>query len=220
MKLDLHVHTKYSIDALIEPAQLVRKARSLGIIPIITDHNTVDAAGEFSKLNFDFVLGEEVHTAENFDVIGLYLTEKINRGLPFEEIVDKIKEQGGLVYLPHPFDTTRSGIGKEMISLAKKVDIIEAFNARTMLNKVNEEAAALAEKYQKPKGAGSDSHFLFEFGSTYVNLKDFDLENPKELLRQLKSKNAKITGKKAPIYARGSAEIVKLLSKLGIIKKS
>jgi predicted metal-dependent phosphoesterase TrpH len=214
MKVDFHVHTKYSIDALISIDDLIKKSRKLGIVPAVTDHNNIDAHAELRKRDAEFIGGEEIKTEEGFDLIGLYINEKIEKKTPFAEAVDRIKEQGGLVYLPHPFDVTRSGIGKERISLVKKVDIVEVFNARTIFENANKEANEVAEQYRKQKGAGSDSHFLFEFGSTYVEMEECDLENQKELLKKLK--NANIIGKKAPFYVRGAADIVATLKKVGL----
>lgn len=218
MKIDFHVHTEYSIDALLLLKDLVKKSAASGIVPAVTDHNTIDAHAELERTykGFKFIAGEEIKTKEGFDLIGLYLNEKIERRTPFEEAVDGIKSQGGLVYLPHPFDVTRSGIGKQYIKLAKKVDIVEVFNARSIFGNSNQEALQLANALKKLKGAGSDSHFGLEFGRTYVELEDFDVDNSKDLIRKLKK--GKINGEPAPFYVRGAADIVARLKKLGIIK--
>lgn len=220
MRIDFHVHTEYSIDSLIKLKELAQRANALKIIPAITDHNNIAAHQKLKKIkNFEFIPGEEITVAEGFDLIGLYLNKAIERKTPFAEAIDLIREQGGLVYLPHPFDITRSGIKKEDARLAEKVDIIEAFNARSIIGDSNNYATALAEKYKKPKGAGSDSHFLLEFGKTYVELGEFDINEPKELMKKLRDKRSRAIIKGAPFYVRGAADIVAHLKKLGIIQR-
>lgn len=216
MRIDFHVHTNHSIDTLIRPRDLAAKSRKLGIIPAITDHNTISCHAEMRSLGAQFIPGEEVETDKG-DLTGLYLTEEIPKGTQFLDTVDKIKEQGGIVYLPHMYDYGRAGKHVEEEEAAK-ADIIEVFNARCMKREYNEKAMAFAEKHKKLKAAGTDSHFLFEFGSTYTELPDFDIDNPKALLKALR--NAKHTTKKAPIYVRGTTITAmyckKLLRRLGI----
>jgi len=216
MKIDFHVHTNHSIDTLIRIRNLAAKSKRLGIIPAITDHDTTSGHEEASSIGMPFIPGQEV-TTDKGHLIGLYMTEQIEKGTPFLEALDRIKEQGALVYLPHMYDRGRS---KKHPSdeEASKADIIEIFNARCMRKEYNEKAMAFAKKHNKPKAAGTDSHFLFEFGTTYTELPDFDIENPKALLKALQ--NAKHTTKTAPIYVRGTTMAVmfgkKLLRKLGI----
>ena len=197
MKVDFHVHTNFSIDGMIKIEDLAKKAKELGIIPVISDHNTIDGAKEFRKTGVRFIAGEEIRTTKG-DLIGLFLTEEIPKGLSFQETIDRIKEQGGLSYLPHMYDLKRHGCGDESAVL---VDLIEVFNARCLDSRLNERALETAKSLGKPGVAGSDSHFLFEFGKTYVEMQEFDIENPKELLKALE--NSEITGKKIPFYMRG-----------------
>ena len=205
MKIDFHVHTNSSLDSSIKPDELAKKAESLGIIPAITDHNTTES---WEKMKSTFIPGEEIRTTAG-DLIGLFLTEEIPKHLSFEESIDKIKGQGGLSYLPHMYDKTRYGCGDEFADL---IDIIEVFNGRC-LDVFNELAAETARNLDKPGAGGSDSHFLFEFGRTYTEVPEFDMENPKELLQALG--NARITGRKAPFYARGTTTLVKMGRKIG-----
>lgn len=209
MKLDFHCHTNYSPDSIIKPRELAAKAKWLGIIPAITDHNTVAAHSELKKLGMQFIPAEEIRTMEG-DLIALYIQEVIPKKTPFLEAVDRIKEQGGLAYLPHMYDITRHGVAIE--HLARRVDIIESFNARCPLQKYNDDARKFSEKYSLPTGAGSDSHFLFEFGSTCIEAKDFDYRDPKALMRALKT--VRIIEKKAPMFVRGSTLAVKFLKKI------
>jgi len=202
MKVDFHVHTDFSIDGLIKVGELARKSKELGVIPVISDHNTLEGVKEFRKTGAPFIPGEEIRT-ESGDLTGIFLSEKIEKKLSFPETVDKIKEQGGLAYLPHMYDMSRHGCGDEFAGL---VDIIEVFNARCLNSKLNERALETAEKLGKPGAAGSDSHFLLEFGKTYTELPEFDIENPKELMKALGRK--RIIGKKIPFYLRGPPYIV------------
>ncbi len=125
------------------------------------------------------------------------------------EAIDKIHSQGGLAYLPHMYDKSRKGVvpSKEE---ARKLDIIEAFNARCPLESFNAKAAAFADEHNLLKACGSDSHFLMEFGHTYTELPDFDLGNPKALLRALKTQNPRLRTHKAALYVRGTTTFVAL----------
>lgn len=210
ISLDFHCHTNHSPDSIIVPRELAAKAKKLGIIPVITDHNSIAVHKELRTLKMQFIPGEEIRTDKG-DLIGIYLNEAIPKHTPFLEALDKIKEQGGVSYLPHMYDQTRHGVG--IAALAKKVDIIEVFNARCPLQKFNEDARVFAEKYKLLHGIGGDNHFLFEFGRNWMELPDFDLENPKELIRALKSKKAKMHARKAPIFVRGSTLVVKFAKK-------
>ena len=207
IKLDFHCHTHHSIDSIIKPRELAAKAKRLGVVPAITDHNTLSSHKELKTLKMRFIPSEEIRTVEG-DLIGLYLQEVIPKKTPFLEALDQIKEQGGLSYLPHMFDKTRHGVAYHQ--LASKVDIIEVFNARCPFQKYNDDAMHFAKKHKKLIAAGGDSHFLFEFGRTYFEVSaEFEdiRDNPKAMLKALK--NVKIHGKKAPLFVRGSTLVVK-----------
>jgi predicted metal-dependent phosphoesterase TrpH len=204
MRIDFHVHTGYSIDSIIRPEDLARKSKKLGIIPTIADHNSMSGCAHMRSLGAGFIPGEEIGT-DRGDLIGLYLTGEIPKHTPFAEALDKIHEQGGLAYLPHMYESSRSGV-LPTAEETKKIDIIEVFNARCLSNRYNEEAESFAEKHGKLKAAGSDSHFLFEFGSTYTEVPDFDINNPKELLKALEG--ASFVKRKAPIFVRGPTELL------------
>lgn len=205
MKIDFHVHTRHSPDSIIAPKDLARKSKMTGIIPAILDHNSIGAHGELRKLGARFIPGEEVST-DMGDLAGLYMSEQIPKGTPFAEALDRITEQGGLSYLPHMYDY-RGGREGPPEKEAARADIIEVFNARCMDPVMNSKARMFAEKHGKPMAAGSDTHFLWEFGATYTETADFDLENPKELLKALDG--ARIVGKKAPLFVRGTTTLLK-----------
>ena len=210
LKIDFHIHTNSSLDSNINPRELAKKSKELGIIPAITDHTSIDSWKKMKDAGAVFIPGEEIRSAVG-DITGLFLTELVKPYLSFEETVDRIKEQGGLVYLPHMHDKTRHGCGEEHAQLA---DIIEVFNGRC-LKTFNELAAKTAKELDKPGAAGSDSHFLMEFGDTYTEMPDFDIENPKELLKALRSRKTRIVGKSAPFYVRGTTTVLKFGRKIG-----
>ena len=218
MKIDFHVHTNHSPDSLTRIADLQRKSEALGIVPALADHYSIGAHREARSLGMRFIPGEEILTDKG-DLIGLYLSELIPKNVPFAEAIDNVHGQGGLAYLPHMYDVGRlrahAGAPSASEKEASKADIVEVFNARCLNQDFNARAAAFAEKYDKPGAAGSDSHFLFEFGSTYAELPDFDIEdNPSGLLKALKDKDAKLVTRPAPFYVRGTTSIIHAAKKL------
>lgn len=210
MKIDFHVHTSYSIDSIIQPKELAKKSKSFGIIPAITDHDSMESHAEMRSIGSKFIPGEEIRTDKG-DLVGFYLNESIAKYTPFMEALDKIHEQGGLSYLPHMYETTRSGAVPDEHE-TKKIDIVEVFNARCLDQKFNTMAKQFAEKNNILQAAGSDSHFLFEFGNTYTEVPDFDLESPKQLLKALQK--ATFVTKKAPFFVRGPTALVGIGKKL------
>jgi len=215
MRIDFHVHTKSSIDSTIDPKALAKKSAALGIIPAIADHNSIDSHALMRSLKAPIIPAEEIFT-DRGDLIGLYISELIPKKTPFLEAIDKIHAQGGLAYLPHMFDYGRSGKHASEAE-ASKADIIEVFNARCMRKEYNDKALAFASKHGLPGGAGSDSHFFFEFGSTYTDLPGLgrdDLGNPKALLKALKSKTTGLETRKAPFFVRGTTTIVAMTRRL------
>ena len=184
MKIDMHMHTHYSRDSINSLNGLVKKCRELGITPAITDHNTIAAHGPLRKMGFAFIPGEEIKTSAG-DLIGLYIGEAVPKGTPYLEAVDRIREQGGLCYVPHMYDWMREGIGDE--ELAKKADIVEVYNPRCISSRHNEMASEFAKRNGKIGAAGSDSHFTFEIGGTCNECKNFDVSEPAGLIKALKS---------------------------------
>ncbi|MDD5340219.1 MAG: PHP-associated domain-containing protein [Candidatus ainarchaeum sp.] len=204
MKIDFHVHTGHSPDSLIRVADLMRKSKALGVIPVLADHYSIGAHAEARKLGMRFIPGEEILTDKG-DLIGLYVSDLIPKNTPFMEAMDRIHEQGGLACLPHMFDYRRPS-SHATEEEAAKADIIEVFNARCLGQSLNDRAAEFAAKHGKPGAVGSDSHFLFEFGTTYAEMPEFDIENPWLLLRSLPQ--AKLVKKSAPFYVRGTTSMI------------
>jgi predicted metal-dependent phosphoesterase TrpH len=174
MKIDMHVHTRGSFDSLTDPHAVVRRALQLGFDRVcITDHNEIDVALQLrAEYRDHVVVGEEVKTAEGVDIIGLYLTERIPRGTPAVETCERIRTQGGIVYMPHPFAGGKGGGGRILAKVEHLVDAVEGFNARIHSQALNERAAAWARERNLPIGAGSDAHTLLEIGRGWVELPD------------------------------------------------
>jgi predicted metal-dependent phosphoesterase TrpH/glycosyltransferase involved in cell wall biosynthesis len=188
---DLHTHTSWSSDCLVEPEELIDHAEQQGIGAIaITDHNEFGGALETLELARDrpvtVIPGEEVKTAGQGEVIGLFLSEQIPRGLEFEDTIAAIREQGGLVYLPHPFD--RMHAIPDAATLHRHladIDVFEVYNARLLFEQYNDEALRFARKYNLTMGAGSDAHVLQGLGTGGVRMRAF--RDPEEFLVSLRT---------------------------------
>jgi hypothetical protein len=162
--VDLHMHTDHSGDCATPVEVLLATARDqdLGAIAV-TDHNEIsgalEAQAKAAEYGVKVIVAEEVKTASQGEVIGLFLTEKIPRGLTLQETIAEIRRQGGLVYVPHPFDRMHSVPDYEhLLAIVDDVDAIEVYNPRVAIGSFNEEAARFAAKYRIVAAPGSDSH--------------------------------------------------------------
>jgi predicted metal-dependent phosphoesterase TrpH/glycosyltransferase involved in cell wall biosynthesis len=188
---DLHMHTAWSSDCAIETGDLLDQAEAAGLGAIaVTDHNVFGGALEAVELARDrdliVIPGEEVKTDSQGEVIGLFLKEEIPRGMSFEDTLAAIKEQGGLVYLPHPFD--RMHTVPDSTTLHRHladIDVFEVYNARLLFEGHNDEALRFARKYNLTMGAGSDAHVLQGVGTGAVRMRAF--RDPEEFLISLRS---------------------------------
>ncbi len=186
--VDLHMHTDHSSDCATPVEVLLAEARARGLGAIaITDHNEIsgalDARGKASGIKV--IVAEEVKTAGQGEVIGLFIEEKIARGMTLPETIAEIKRQGGLVYVPHPFDRLHSVPDYEhLLAVIDDVDAIEVFNPRIAIAEFNDEAVRFAAKYRIPAGAGSDAHVPQGLGSVRIRMRDFD--GPEEFLESLR----------------------------------
>jgi predicted metal-dependent phosphoesterase TrpH len=198
IEVDLHMHTDHSGDCATPVDVLINTARDRGLGAIaITDHNEVSGAIEARKLaeelgDIKVIVAEEVKTAEQGEVIGLFLEEKIPKGLTMAETVREIRAQGGLVYVPHPFDRFHSVPDYEhLLDMVEEIDLLEVFNPRVAVTAFNEEAVRFASKYRIVPAAGSDSHVAQGLGSVRQRIHDFD--GPAEFLEAMR--DADITRK-------------------------
>ena len=175
VRVDMHVHTRHSPDSLNSPEGILAAmdARGIGRV-VIADHDRLEGALRLRDRAPERILvGEEVKTREGPDVIGIFLEEEIPRGTPIRETCERIRAQGGIVYIPHPFDTRRNGAGDLLDGLAELVDVVEAHNARTFRRELNQAGEAWAIRAGKRLGAGSDAHTLAEIGAAYVEVPPF-----------------------------------------------
>lgn len=197
LRLDLHLHTLASRDCLSDPEAVLDRARAAGLDRIaVTDHDRMGAALEMFRRYPELIIpGEEVKTAEGVDVIGLYLQEEIPGGTPARETCRRIREQGGLVYLPHPYAPGKGGSGELAEELAPMLDVVEVFNARLHDPALNGKARELARRHRLPGGAGSDAHSLGEVGRASVTVPEHPSE-PGALLEALSS--ARVDGTESP----------------------
>ncbi len=186
---DLHMHTSWSYDCTVDAAELVDHAEGEGLGAIaITDHNvfggaleTVDLA---RKRDLIVIPGEEVKTDGQGEVIGLFLEHEIPGGLPFADTIAAIREQGGLVYLPHPFDRLHAIPDPATLHRhLSDIDVFEVYNARLLFEAHNDEALRFARKYDLTMGAGSDAHVLQGVGTGALRMRSF--RDPEEFLVSL-----------------------------------
>jgi predicted metal-dependent phosphoesterase TrpH/glycosyltransferase involved in cell wall biosynthesis len=186
--VDLHMHTDHSYDCATPVEVLLAEARARGLGAIaVTDHNEVSGA-HAARAQADgvaVIVGEEVKTADQGEVIGLFIEDKIPRGMTLQETIAEIKRQGGLVYVPHPFDRLHSVPDYEhLLDVLDDVDAIEVFNPRVAISEFNDEAARFAAKYRIPAGAGSDAHVPQGLGSVRIRMREF--HGPEEFLESLR----------------------------------
>ncbi len=181
IECDIHMHTDHSPDCATPVEVLLETARDRGLGAIaVTDHNEIsgalaarDAAARGNGIKV--IVGEEVKTAGQGEVIGLFLEELIPRGMTMAETIAAIRSQGGLVYVPHPFDRLHSVPDyQHLLDIVEEIDILEVFNPRVALSAFNEEAVRFAQKYRIVPGAGSDGHVAQALGSVRIRLHDFE----------------------------------------------
>jgi predicted metal-dependent phosphoesterase TrpH len=177
VRVDMHVHTRASYDSLNDPDEVLRAMDACGLRWIVVaDHDELDVALRMRDRAPDRVIaGEEIRTAEGPDLIGIFLTERIPRGTPIRQAAERIRAQGGVVYVPHPFDVRRRGGGEvHLRAIQDLVDAVEAHNARTWGEGVNERGEAWARERGIALGAGSDAHTAGEIGTAYVEVPPFE----------------------------------------------
>jgi predicted metal-dependent phosphoesterase TrpH/glycosyltransferase involved in cell wall biosynthesis len=187
--VDLHMHTDHSYDCATPVEVLLAEARAKGLGAIaVTEHNEISGALEAAEKakGIKVIVGEEVKTASQGEVIGLFIKEKIPRGMTLQETIAEIKRQGGLVYVPHPFDRMHSVPDyKHLLDVLDDIDLIEVFNPRVAISEFNEEAVRFAAKYRMIAGAGSDAHVPQGLGSVRIRMHDFD--GPEQFLESLRT---------------------------------
>jgi predicted metal-dependent phosphoesterase TrpH len=194
VRVDLHAHTMWSGDSTTTPDEIEQAVTDSGIdVLCITDHNAINGAVELSgRLACRVIVGEELRTHAG-EIIGLFLRERVPFGLTPVDAAREIRGQGGIVYVPHPFDPMRRNLAEaalDAIVAEGLVDAIEVRNAKTSLESLNRRAADYAAQHGLPGGAGSDAHVPLALGAAYVEMPDFD--GPVSFLESLAS--ARVVG--------------------------
>lgn len=221
--VDLHCHTSASFDSLASPRSVVRTAVSRGLTHLaITDHDRIDGALEARAVARDqapdltVIVGEEVRTADG-DLICLFLEAPIPPGLPAAETIARVREQGGLVGIPHPFDRFRGSLLREarLAELVAEVDWIETHNARLMIGDGNRRAAELAGERDLPGVAVSDAHSTLEVGVAYTSLAG-DPSSPAGLLAALRDRAAPpvLVPGRATLFVRAVTPVAKVVQRV------
>jgi predicted metal-dependent phosphoesterase TrpH len=209
IRVDLHVHTCYSDDSLTsldDVIAAIARAR-LGAVAI-TDHDAIAGAVKLSRrAAFTVIIGEEVTTTDG-DLVGLFLEERIPPGLSPSKTASLIHDQGGLVYLPHPFDHLRnSALGEAGVAtILDQVDVVEVLNGRVLWPPDNQQAVAWAQERRIAAGAGSDAHTPWEIGAAYVEMEPFVSRD--DFLRKLAS--GQVAGAVSPPHVHLSSTLAKL----------
>ena len=207
IRIEFHMHTHRSPDSLLTVEEIVRtcQERRLEAV-VIADHNTIKGAlelREYAEGNLLVVVAEEIRTPEG-EIMGLFLKEEIPAGLSPLETVGRIREQGGLVLIPHPTDRLRRSrlTSRALKEILPQTDIIEVYNSRTIFEADNHKALALAREYNLAQTAGSDAHLISEIGRSYGEMEAF--QDTGGFLENLKT---------AKLYTKKSSALVHLTAK-------
>ena len=212
VRIDLHVHTLHSHDSAAPVSSVLRRCRDSGLgLVAVTDHDNIRGGLEAreSAAGFPVIVGEEIKSSKG-DIIGLFLEKPVPARLTPQETVKRVKDQGGLVGIPHPFDRLRpTAMGaKALQEIVPWVDFLEGYNAHTFLSRDNSRGVEFAAAHSLPVVACSDSHSALELGRTYTEVPAGDLEaTPEGLMRAIRSGTC--VGRRpnpllllAPVYAK------------------
>jgi predicted metal-dependent phosphoesterase TrpH len=204
LKADLHIHTAYSMDCAVPLERVIERCLEIGINCVaIADHGTAEGALKMQEMApFKVIVAEEILTPFG-EIMGMFLKETIPSGLSVAETIARIRAQGGLVNIPHPYDTLRPSALKNSVleELADKIDAVEVFNARSIVRKNNARARLFAQKHGIAQSAGSDAHTPSEIGNAYVEMPEFNGKD--EFIKALAA--GKIFGRRAnPVVHVGS----------------
>lgn len=213
--LDLHCHTSASFDCLASPESVVRAAAQRGLTHLaITDHDKIDGAlraRDAAPDGLTVLIGEEVKTADG-DLIAVFLERAVRPGRSARDTIAEVREQGGLVGIPHPFDSFRGSMLKDprLEAIGQLVDWVEAHNARVVGGSGNAKAAEFARELDLPGVAASDAHSVLEVGVAY-NIVDGDPSTPEGLLAALRT--VEIVPGRASYVVRTATPISKLINR-------
>lgn len=217
-KVELHSHTIYSRDCLTSLETVLANCQRKGIDRLaVTDHNTAEGALMLAKHAPDFVIvAEEIMTTQG-ELLGYFLKESIPAGLTPQETIRRLRDQGAVISVAHPYDRLRKGAWKEaeLLAIIDQVDALETFNSRCLYAEDNAKALALADKFGKLHTVGSDAHTPYEFGRATLTMQPF--EGAGSFFESLKT--AKAETKLSPLWVHGLSTQAKWLKKLGLRKR-
>ena len=202
VRIDLHVHTRHSHDSAAPVSSVLQRCRDSGLgLVAITDHDNIRGGLEARELGgLPVIVGEEIKSAKG-DIIGLFLEEPVPPKLPPLETVKRVKAQGGLVGIPHPFDRIRpTAMGrKALLEILPFVDFLEGYNAHTLLPMDNRRGVEFAEDHSLPVVSCSDSHSALELGRTYTEVPAAELDGtPEGLMRAIRAGTC--MGRRPPLW--------------------
>jgi predicted metal-dependent phosphoesterase TrpH len=192
VRIDLHVHTRHSHDSAAPVSSVLQRCRDSGLgMVAITDHDNIRGGLEAREraAGFPVIVGEEIKSAQG-DIIGLFLLEPVPPRLPPLETVKRVKAQGGLVGVPHPFDRVRPTAMRRraLLEILPWVDFLEGFNSHTILSVDNRKGVKFAEEHSVPVVASSDSHSALELGRAYTEVPGEELDGtPEGLMRAIRA---------------------------------
>jgi predicted metal-dependent phosphoesterase TrpH len=213
LKADLHIHTQYSMDCSTPLDKIISRCQQLGINCIaIADHGTAEGALKMQKIApFRVIVAEDILSTQG-EIMGMFLKETIPSGLTPGETVKRIKAQGGLVNIPHPFETIRGSALKDWCidEIAGDIDLMEVLNSRSPFPANTEKAKAFTAKHGIPGSAGSDAHSVYEIGNACVEMSEFS--TPEDFLKSLAK--GRIYGKRSSVFVHVFSAWARLTSKL------
>ena len=206
VRIDLHVHSKYSSDGVLDPKNIVKIAMKKGLRGIaITDHNTIRGGLEAKKYeteDFKIIVGSEIMT-ERGEITGLFLSEEI-KSKDVQNVISDIKDQNGIIVIPHPFDELRHSAFHPTEEDAEFTDCVEGFNSRCVFQKYNERAVEFGKKHNMTIVGGSDAHFLNEIGNGGIITETEDIRDA------IKENKVKTFGKRSSLVNHVGTKVLKL----------
>ncbi len=209
LKADLHIHTRYSMDCSTTLEQVINECQKKDINCVaIADHGAIDGALRMKEVApFPVIVAEEILTTRG-EIMGMFLEELVPSGLSMEESITRIKAQGGLLCIPHPFDMVRqSALNSDTIEkIVEQIDVLEVFNARSLLLSSSNKSRTFAKKYGIPGSAGSDAHNAAEIGNVYVEMREFD--GKADFLKALS--DGKVCGRKTSLFAHFNSTLERI----------
>lgn len=218
MRVEFHVHTRYSKDSILNGLLILFmcKIKKIGCIAI-TDHNEIKGAIKYKKYlenhGIQVIVGEEIFTSGG-EIVGLFLKEKIDPNLSPKDTIDEIISQNGLVYIPHPYDEKRNkSVLKECYikEFVNQIDFIEIHNGRNIDDKYDIKQSEMSKKYNILPIVGSDAHIFWELGRNYLVVNDIKVSK-ENLIEEIK--NAKYVIKKCRRISHSVTKYVKAFKML------